>query len=42
MIAIILDGRKEEELTDEDRQLISDIRLAGDNEIKSVLEETNL
>ncbi|MEI9933253.1 MAG: hypothetical protein WDM89_22660 [Rhizomicrobium sp.] len=42
MIAIILDGRKEEELTDEDRQLVLDIRLAADNEIKNVLEEGSL
>ena len=39
MIAIIMENRIEDELTEEDKQLINDIRLAADHEIKSMLEE---
>lgn len=39
MIAIIMENRTEEQLTDEDKQLINDIRLAADNEIKNMLED---
>lgn len=39
MIAIIAENRTDEQLTEEDRQLINDIRLAADNEVKNMLEE---
>lgn len=39
MIAIIQEGRTEDQLSEEDRQIIQDIRLAADHQIKSLLEE---
>ena len=39
MIVIIVEGRTEEQMSEEDKHLLNDIRLAADNEIKNVLEE---